>query len=67
MFYIRKPVKDTVVPLIREASAAELHNYKNRFKYIEPAPDSNNSCTLDDLLFVNINCDLDLDNLRSKI
>jgi hypothetical protein len=76
MFYIRKPTKTTTVSIIREATATELHNYKNRFIVKPPidepeqevAPGCNCGCSHkhDELLFVNINCDLDLAGLGSE-
>lgn len=79
MFYVRKPTKIEPVSLVREATPVELHNYKNRFIVQQPTvdvPDQevNSGCecncncqhNLDELLFVNINCDLDLDNIGSN-
>ncbi len=76
MFYIRKPEKVEPISLIRKASSTELHNYKNRFIIKPPIEDqeqeNNTGCNCgcthnpDELLFININCDLDLDSLVSK-
>ena len=67
MFYVRKPTDDVVASIIREASAAELHNYKNKFVLVDtPGVNTSPGCNLDDLFFININCDLNLDNLGSN-
>ena len=76
MFYIRKPEEVEPISLIRKASPVELHNYKNRFVVKPPIEDpeqeNNTGCNCgcthnpDELLFININCDLDLDSLGSK-
>ena len=71
MFYIRKPSTEKV-NLLRVATAAELHNYKNRFVIqpptTEPEQEPDTSCnrdcngdhSFDEMLFININCDLGL-------
>jgi hypothetical protein len=78
MFYVRKPIKADPMPLIRTATPLELYNYKNRFIVKPPIDnpeqeetagcdcDCGCSHNLDELLFININCDLDLYNLGSK-
>jgi hypothetical protein len=76
VFYIRKLTKVEPVCLIRKATPVELHNYKNRFivkpPIAEPDQETSSGCecgcrhNIDELLFVNINCDLDLDNLSTK-
>lgn len=73
MFYIRKPAKTEPISIIRKATTVELHNYKNRFIAQPPieepeqvvTPDCDCGCSHkpDELLFVNINCDLDLNEL----
>ena len=73
MFYVRKLTKEEPVSIIRTATPIELHNYKNRFivqpPVIEPEQDTSTGCDCgcdhksDELLFININCDLDLNEL----
>lgn len=77
MFYIRKPTKPNTISILREATTVELHNYKNRFSIVPPAEEPeqevNSECgcahhnhCFDEMSFININCDLDLDNLGAK-
>jgi hypothetical protein len=76
MFYVRKPTKIEPVSIIRTATPIELHNYKNRFIVKPPDEEPEQEVTPgcgcgcshhdhgpDELLFVNINCDLDPDGL----
>lgn len=77
MFYIRKPTKVEPVIIVRQATAVELHNYKNRF-IIKPSADNQvlgaNSSSdykqcdrvADDMLFMRLSSDLDLDNIEYK-
>lgn len=78
MFYIRKPDKKKSI-IIREASAEDLYNYKNRFNRVEPddvaKPDNSTNDTgqlcdckdfiANELFF--INCEISDSELLEKI